>query len=78
MQPNHLVQRKQQTENENRGRRALRAAAIFLEPVDQPAERGAAADALRQVERAWESHLKRAKWMTEHGYRHLLRGGAPH
>ena len=25
---------------------------------------------------AWESHLARAKWMTEHGYRHLLRGGA--
>ena len=21
-------------------------------------------------------HLSRAKWMTEHGYRHLLRGGA--
>ena len=27
---------------------------------------------------AWESHLARARWMTEHGYRHLLRGGAPH
>ena len=30
-------------------------------------------------DRAWhafESHLARAKWMTEHGYRHLLRGGA--
>jgi type VI secretion system activator RovC-like protein len=26
--------------------------------------------------RAFESHLSRAKWMTEHGYRHLLRGGA--
>jgi hypothetical protein len=25
---------------------------------------------------AFESHLDRAKWMTEHGYRHLLRGGA--
>ena len=24
----------------------------------------------------FESHLSRAKWMTEHGYRHLLRGGA--
>jgi hypothetical protein len=23
-----------------------------------------------------ESHLSRAKWMTEQGYRHLLRGGA--
>lgn len=25
---------------------------------------------------AFDSHLTRAKWMTEHGYRHLLRGGA--
>jgi hypothetical protein len=25
---------------------------------------------------ALDSHLARAKWMTEHGYRHLLRGGA--
>ena len=24
---------------------------------------------------AFDSHLARAKWMTEHGYRHLLRGG---
>ncbi|KJC55106.1 hypothetical protein UP10_39870 [Bradyrhizobium sp. LTSPM299] len=23
---------------------------------------------------AFDSHLARAKWMTEHGYRHLLRG----
>jgi hypothetical protein len=23
---------------------------------------------------AWESHLVRARWMTERGYRHLLRG----
>ena len=25
---------------------------------------------------AFDTHLVRAKWMTEHGYRHLLRGGA--
>ena len=25
---------------------------------------------------AFDSHLTRAKWMTEHGYRNLLRGGA--
>ena len=31
-----------------------------------------------RARRAWESHLARANWMTEHGYRHLLRGGAPH
>jgi Uncharacterized conserved protein (DUF2285) len=23
--------------------------------------------------RAWESHLARAKWMTEHGYQYLLK-----
>lgn len=34
-------------------------------------------DPLHEPERArgaWESHLARAKWMTEHGYRDLLRG----
>jgi hypothetical protein len=38
-------------------------------------------DAEKEPERAkqvWQSHLSRAKWMTETGYRHLLRGGAPH
>jgi len=30
-----------------------------------------------RARRAFESHLSRAKWMTEHGYRLLLRGGAP-
>jgi len=25
-----------------------------------------------RARRAWESHLARAKWMTTHGYRHLL------
>jgi len=36
-------------------------------------------DPIREPTRAWkafESHLSRAKWMTEHGYPHLLRGGA--
>ena len=27
-----------------------------------------------RARRAWETHLARAKWMTEHGYQHLLRG----
>ena len=27
--------------------------------------------------RTYESHLARARWMTQNGYRHLLRGGAP-
>lgn len=31
-----------------------------------------------RARRAWETHLERARWMTENGYRHLLRGGAPH
>jgi len=30
-----------------------------------------------RARRAWETHLARAKWMTSHGFRHLLRGGAP-
>jgi hypothetical protein len=29
-----------------------------------------------RARRAFDTHLVRAKWMTEHGYRHLLRGGA--
>jgi hypothetical protein len=31
-----------------------------------------------RARRAWETHLARARWMTEHGYRHLLCGGVPH
>jgi hypothetical protein len=29
-----------------------------------------------RAQRSFDSHLLRAKWMTEHGHRHLLRGGA--
>jgi hypothetical protein len=29
-----------------------------------------------RARRAFDSHLSRAKWMTEQGYRLLLRGGA--
>ena len=25
-----------------------------------------------RARRCWEAHLMRARWMTEHGYRHLL------
>ena len=28
-----------------------------------------------RARRAFDSHLSRAKWMMEHGYRLLLRGG---
>ncbi len=38
---------------------------LRLDPLSQP-------DAAR---RTYESHLARAKWMTEVGYRHLLRKG---
>jgi len=31
-----------------------------------------------RARRAWETHLARAHWLMDHGYRHLLRGGAPH
>jgi hypothetical protein len=31
-----------------------------------------------RARRVWESHLARASWMTESGYRHLVRGGVPH
>jgi hypothetical protein len=39
---------------------------LHIDPTREPA----------RAKRAFESHLARAKWMTEHGYRHLLRGGA--
>jgi Uncharacterized conserved protein (DUF2285) len=31
-----------------------------------------------RTKRVWRSHLARAKWMTTNGFKHLLRGGAPH
>ncbi len=30
-----------------------------------------------RAHRAWQTHLARARWMTEQGYKFLLRGGAP-
>lgn len=30
-----------------------------------------------RAHRAWETHLARARWMTEQGYKFLLKGGAP-
>jgi hypothetical protein len=36
---------------------------LHIDPVREP----------DRARRAWESHLARAKWMTAHGYRHLLR-----
>jgi len=36
---------------------------LHIDPTTEPA----------RARRAWESHLARAKWMTERGYKHLLR-----
>lgn len=41
---------------------------LNIDPSDAPA----------RAHQAWKSHLARAKWMVESGYRHLLHGGAPH
>jgi hypothetical protein len=41
---------------------------LHIDPAREP----------ERARRAWESHLRRAKWMTERGYRHLLHGGPPH
>jgi len=40
---------------------------LHIDPVREP----------ERARRAWESHLSRAKWMTEHGYQHLLRSHPP-
>ena len=40
---------------------------LQIDPIREPA----------RARKAFDSHLSRAKWMTEHGYRHLLRGGSP-
>ena len=41
---------------------------LHIDPVKEPV----------RAWRAWETHLARARWITKIGYRHLLRGGAPH
>ncbi len=41
---------------------------LHIDPAREP----------ERARRAWDSHLARARWMTENGYRHLLHGGAPH
>jgi hypothetical protein len=39
---------------------------LHIDPIREPA----------RARKAFDSHLSRAKWMTEYGYRHMLRGGA--
>ncbi|HLJ43729.1 MAG TPA: DUF2285 domain-containing protein [Candidatus Binataceae bacterium] len=48
--------------------REVAAIVLRIDPACEP----------KRARRAWETHLARAHWMTESGYRHLLRGGAPH
>jgi hypothetical protein len=40
---------------------------LHIDPIREPV----------RARRAHESHLARALWMTEHGYRYLLRGDVP-
>jgi hypothetical protein len=40
---------------------------LHIDPAREP----------ERARRAWETHLERAKWMTRHGFQHLLRGGPP-
>ncbi len=35
---------------------------LHLDPAAEP----------ERSQRCWSEHLRRARWMTEHGYRHLL------
>ena len=39
---------------------------LGIDPVRQPG----------RAKRAHDTHLARARWLTEHGYRDLLRGGS--
>jgi hypothetical protein len=48
--------------------REVASIVLHIDPILEP----------QRARRAWESHLARARWMTESGYAHLLRGGAPH
>ena len=41
---------------------------LHIDPAREP----------ERARRAWESHLSRAKWMTDNGYQHLLGSRQPH
>jgi hypothetical protein len=41
---------------------------LHIDPSSEP----------QRARRAFESHMARARWMTEHGYRHLLTGDRAH
>jgi hypothetical protein len=48
--------------------REVASIVLHIDPILEP----------ERARRAWESHLARARWMTESGYEHFLRGGASH
>ena len=47
---------------ENADWREVARIVLHRDPVAEP----------ERSRRCWEGHLRRAKWMIEHGYRHLL------
>ena len=53
---------------ENADWREVARIVLHIDPDKEP----------ERARRAWETHLARAEWLTKSGYRHLLRGGAPH
>jgi hypothetical protein len=60
--------RRLDAESEGADWREVAKVVLMIDPNNQP----------QRARRAWESHLARAKWMTTNGFKHLLRGGAPH
>ena len=52
-------------EADNADWREVTRVVLHIDPVLEP----------NRARQAFESHLARAKWITSHGYRHLLRGG---
>jgi hypothetical protein len=53
---------------ENADWREVARIVLHIDPDKEP----------ERARRAWETHVARAEWLTKSGYRHLLRGGAPH
>jgi type VI secretion system activator RovC-like protein len=53
--------------SERAGWREVARIVLHIDPVRDP----------KRARRAWKSHLTCARWMTMHGYEHLLRGGPP-
>ena len=61
----HLVTYLRLLDADAEGADWMEVARIVLH-IDPARERG-------RARRSWQSHLERAKWMTEHGYRDLLK-----